>query len=88
MYTFEKVTVEKIEVKWIWYNFYSSFGRLKKVRKDEIGEGCEFCNSQLLYDQPCNLAFTTNTTNKLVCLACADRAVEGGAGIYQPKGEV
>jgi hypothetical protein len=81
MYEYEKVTVEVFKVRVVWYKFISKFSIFRCVRKDV--SNCEFCETSFMLDAPVHLAFTSNTTNKLICTDCADKALDGGAEHYR-----
>lgn len=83
MYEFEKVTIETISVRMVWRDYISKFHIFNRVRKDIMK--CEFCDKLFMMDEPIHLAITYNTTNKIICTPCADKALKSGAESYKRK---
>lgn len=82
-YKFEKTEVTEYEIDTVMTNFmvYKSFYR---VRKDI--PNCEMCGHPFEMDEQTNLAHFKRQQNKLICDACAKKAIQGGAREHNRKG--
>lgn len=75
-YIFKKVITREFEIDVVKRNFMK-YKKFHNVRKDV--PNCEFCNKEFSLEDNTNLAFIPKKQNILICDACAEEIVKGGA---------
>lgn len=85
-WTHSKTVVHEVIVKQVSLQFLKYDKNFRRVRQDITA--CGLCDKPFVDNQEMNIAFTTNTVNKLICLECAEEAIGNGVTAHERKKDI